>query len=143
MEHIHSIEHEELGVLYGRDCIFVDSVVQTDSTLKFTGEINGSLASKIQDDIWIPYELIFKQVIKYSSCESDTYEADENETHGISKGSFLVIQDSDYLKNIPIRYDYKKYDYRHFMVCTYDFIFNVFAVDYKLKYDVSNNRKKI
>lgn len=105
MENIYSIEHKKLGELYGRDCIFVDSVIQTDSTLKFKGEINGHLASKIKDDIWIPYELIFKQVIKYTSCELDTYEADKN-------------------------------DYKHFVIYTYDFVFNVFAVDYELKCDL-------
>ena len=49
MENILSIEHEKLGMLYGRNCIFVDSVIQTDSTLQFKGEINGNLASKIKD----------------------------------------------------------------------------------------------
>ena len=136
MENIYSIEHEKLGVLYGRDCIFIDSVIQTDSTLKFKGEINGHLAIKIKDDIWIPYELIFKQVIKYTSCELDTYEADKNEIQVMSKSSLLVVQNSDYLRNIPIRYDYNKNDYKYFVIYTYDFVFNVFAVDYELKCDL-------
>lgn len=142
MENIHAIEHEKLGILYGRDCIFADSVIQTYSTLQFKGEINGTLASKIKDAIWIPYELIFTKVIKYVSCELDTYEADKNEIQAQSKSSFLVIQDSDYLMNIPIRYDYNKKDYQHFIVYTYDFVFHVFAVDYELKCDFSNARKK-
>lgn len=58
MEHIQLIEEEQLGRLYGRDCIFLDSVVQTDSTLKFHGEINAMLASKIKSDIWIPLEMV-------------------------------------------------------------------------------------
>lgn len=139
---VRPIEHDELGELYGRDCIFLDVVLQTGSTLKLKGEINGHLASKIQEDIWIPYELIFRNVIKYSSCELDTYEADESEVHGISGGSLLMIEGSDYLKKIPVRYDYPQYDYKHFQVCTYDFIFNVFAVDYELKCDVTNARKR-
>lgn len=142
MENIHAIEHEKLGILYGRDCIFADSVIQTYSTLQFKGEINGNFASKINDAIWIPYELIFKRVIKYVSCELDTYEADKNEIQAQSRSSFLVIQDSDSLMNIPIRYDYNKNDYKHFIVYTYDFVFNVFAVDYELKCDFSNARKK-
>lgn len=44
--------------------------------------------------------------------------------------SLFVIQDSEYLKRIPIRYDYKKYNYKHFVVYTYDFVFHVFAVNY-------------
>lgn len=142
MEHVCLIEHEELGVLYGRDCIFADSVVQTGPTLKFIGDINGSLTSKIQAGIWIPYELIFRQVIKYFSCELDTYEEDKNENYGMNEGSLFIIKDSSYLKNIPVRYDYKKYDYKHFVVCTYDFIFNIFATDYELKCGLSNTREK-
>lgn len=98
MEHNHLIELEELGVLYGRDCIFVDNVVQTGSTLKFKGKINGRLASKIHDNIWIPYELTFKQVIKYSSCELDTFEASRNEAYATCKASFFIIQNSECLK---------------------------------------------
>lgn len=98
VEHNHLIELEELGVLYGRDCIFVDNVVQTGSTLKFKGKINGSLASKIHDNIWIPYELTFKQVIKYSSCELDTFEASRNEAYATCKASFFIIQNSECLK---------------------------------------------
>lgn len=142
MENILSIEHEKLGILYGRDCIFADSMIQTGSTLKFKGEINGNLASKIKAEIWIPYELIFKKVIKYTSCELDTYEADKNEIQVMSKSSFLVVQDSNHLINIPVRYDYNKNDYKHFIIYTYDFVFNVFAVDYELKCDFPNARKK-
>ena len=142
MKSITSIEHEKLGTLYGRDCIFADSVIQTDATLKFKGEINGTLASKINNEIWIPYELIFYKVIKYTSCELDTYEADKNEIQAINKGSLLIVQGSDYLKNIPVRYDYNKDDYKHFVICTYDFVFNVFATDYELNCDFSNARKK-
>ena len=135
MEKILSVEHEKLGILYGRDCIHLDNVIQKGSTLEFKGEINGELASKIQDDIWVSYKLVFKKVIKYYSCELDTYEADENEVHGIDGNVLFVIQDSEHLKNIPVRYDYKKYDYKHFLIYTYDFVFNVFAVDFELKCD--------
>lgn len=142
MGNILSIEHEKLGTLYGRSSIFVDSVTQTGSTLKLKGEINGDLASKIKDKIWIPYELVFKKVIKYFSCELDTYEADKNEIQVMIKSSLCVIQDSDHLLNIPVRYDYNKNEYKHFIICTYDFVFNVFAVDYELKCDFPNARKK-
>lgn len=141
MKNIYSVEHEKLGVLYGRDCIFVDSMTQTDFTLTFKGEINGKLASKIEDRIWIPYELNFKKVIKYTSCELDTYEADKNEMQVMSRASFIVIEESDYLKNIPVRCDYNKNDYKHFILYTYDFVFNIFAVDYELICNFANDRK--
>lgn len=60
VEYNHLTEFEELGILCGRNCIFADNDVQTGSTLKFKGEINCSLTSKLHNDIWIPYELLLK-----------------------------------------------------------------------------------
>lgn len=142
MENIISIEHEKLGILYGRNCIYADNIIQKGAALTFQGEINGSLTSKIQADIWIPYELKFTKVIQYSSCELDTYELDKNKVQGQSRASFLMIQDSNHLKGIPVRHDYNKHDYKHFLIYTYDYVFNIFAVDYELKCDFSNVRKK-
>lgn len=79
------VEDDNVGILYYRDCIFADCVQQQGSILKLKGEINGSHASKVQEKIWLPYELIFKNVIKYSSCELDTYEADANAFHRTEK----------------------------------------------------------
>ena len=133
-----TINDDVLGTLWGRDCIFVDEVQQKGSTLIFKGQINGSLASKIHNKKYISFELTFKKVIKYSSCELDTYSADERVFHGADAASFLVVQDSEYLKDIPVRYDYKKYEYKHFLIYEYDFVYNVFAVDYELKCNLSN-----
>lgn len=45
MEYNHLTEFEELGILWSKNCIFADNVVQTGLTLKFKGEINYSLTS--------------------------------------------------------------------------------------------------
>lgn len=75
MEEVINIEDQTLGMLWGRDCIYIDTVTQDDmDNLIIKGDINGFLARKINDDIWIPYNLIFHRVIAYFSCEIDTYE---------------------------------------------------------------------
>ena len=65
-----------LGVLKGRDCIYLDQVKQDAlNNLTFTGDINGHLVSQHRDEKdWFPYTLTFRQVLAYFTCELDTYE---------------------------------------------------------------------
>lgn len=65
-----------LGVLKGRDCIYLDQVKQDAlNNLTFTGDINGHLISQCRDEKdWFPYTLTFRQVLAYFTCELDTYE---------------------------------------------------------------------
>ena len=65
-----------LGVLKGRDCIYLDQVKQDAlNNLTFTGDINGHLISQRRDEKdWFPYTLTFRQVLAYFTCELDTYE---------------------------------------------------------------------
>lgn len=82
MEKIINIEDETLGILNGRDCIYIETVTQDDmDNLIMKGDINGYLARKINDDIWIPYKLTFHRVIAYFSCELDTYENIDGNNH--------------------------------------------------------------
>ena len=64
-----------LGVLKGRDCIYLDQVKQDGlNNLTFTGDINGHLVSQHRDEKdWFPYTLTFRRVLAYFSCELDTY----------------------------------------------------------------------
>ena len=65
-----------LGVLKGRDCIYLDQVKQDAlNNLIFTGDINGHLVSQHRDEKdWFSYTLTFRQVLAYFTCELDTYE---------------------------------------------------------------------
>lgn len=47
------------------------------------------------------------------------------------KGSTLKFKG----KKIPVRDNYKNDDCKHFLIYEYDFVYNVFAVDYELKLD--------
>lgn len=132
MEKVIPIDDSFLGVLEGRDCIFMQTVMQDDQeNLIFRGEINGCLASKIQVEQWIPYRMVFHRVLFYFSCEIDTYEnIDKGEC--ISRYALGIVENGRWLKSLPIREDFDKSVYKQYRVVTYDFVFQIIACSYEL-----------
>ena len=121
------------GRLYGRDCLFLDRTEFKNNKLILEGEINGSLTGNKASDKWIPFRLIFNSVIAYFSCELDTYE-------NLSRigGCFGIVEESEHLERLPVRDDFDKSEYKHYRVCTYDYVFDVFAKDFEL---MANNKR--
>ncbi len=121
-----------LGVLKGRDCIYLDQVKQDAlNNLTFTGDINGHLISQCRDEKnWFPYTLTFRQVLAYFTCELDTYENMAG-TEYLDGSSFDLIEDSTWLKSLPVREDFDKGIYRHYRLFTYDDVYNIIAVSYE------------
>ena len=121
-----------LGVLKGRDCIYLDQVKQDAlNNLTFTGDINGHLISQCRDEKdWFPYTLTFRQVLAYFTCELDTYENMAG-TEYLDGSSFDLIEDSTWLKSLPVREDFDKGIYRHYRLFTYDDVYNIIAVSYR------------
>ncbi len=121
--------HTQFGVWQGRDCVFLDSVMQQNGKLTFCGDLNGRLMDKNCD--WIPYELTFEGVLAYFSCELDTYiyayEA-QNTAY-----SFICIEDSAWLNNFLPRTDVDKTILHHYRLYTYDYVFDVLATGYRLQ----------
>ena len=117
-----------LGVLKGRDCIYLDQVKQDAlNNLTFTGDINGHLISQCRDEKdWFPYTLTFRQVLAYFTCELDTYENLAG-TEYLDGSSFDLIEDSTWLKSLPVREDFDKGIYRHYRLFTYDDVYNISA----------------
>ena len=135
MEKVVGVEIPALGVLNGRDCIYIDNVTQDNyDNLEFKGEINGYLADKIKDEKWIPYTLIFHRVIAYFSCELDTYENIDAYGH-LDYTDFNIVENSQWLANLPIRKDFDKSLYKHYQLFTYDIVYNIIAVSF----DISAN----
>ena len=91
-----------LGVLYGRDCIFLDQMKRDD-----------------RDNL----------TLAYFACELDTYENLAGTGH-LGGSSFDLIEDSSWLKSLPVREDFDKNSYRLF---TYDDVYNIIAVSYSLE----------
>ena len=113
-----------LGVLKGRDCIYLDQVKQdTLNNLTFTGDINGHLVSQHRDEKdWFP--------LAYFTCELDTYENLAG-TEYLDGSSFDLIEDSTWLMSLPVREDFDKGIYRHYRLFTYDDVYNIIAVSYE------------
>lgn len=135
MERIVPVKNQTLGMLKGRDCIFINSVLHDDKgNIIFEGEINGLLAENIKEDKQIHYTLTFHNVTACLSCELDTYENTYNNAH--ADGScFNIVSESNWLKSLIVRIDYDKFKYKHYQIFTYDYVFNVIAVSYELNYN--------
>lgn len=131
MERFIDIAETPFGKLYGRDCIFLDSAALKKNDLILEGEINGTLFKKTSREKWTPFRLTFKDVIAHFACELDTYE-------NISRigGCFGIIEESEQLKKLPVRNDFDKSEYKHYRVCTYDFVFDVFAKGFEFSADL-------
>ena len=94
-----------LGVLMGRDCVYLDQVKQDAlNNLTFTGA--------------------------YFTCELDTYENLAG-TEYLDGSSFDLIEDSSWLKSLPVREDSDKSFYRHYRLFTYDNVYHIIAVSYE------------
>ena len=121
-----------LGVLKGRDCIYLDQVKRDGlNNLTFTGDINGHLISQHRDKKdWFPYTLTFRRVLVYFACELDTYET-LTETKHLDGSSLDLIEDSSWLQSLPVREDFDKGIYRHYQLFTYDDVYNTIAVSYE------------
>ncbi len=127
---IKEIELERTGRLNGRDCIYIETVTQDDmDNLIFKGEINGFLAEKIKTDRFLPYQLTFHRVVTCFVCELDTYENIDSLSH-LDYSCFNIVENSQWLESLPIRRDFEKSLYSHYQVFTYDFVYNIIAVDF-------------
>ena len=121
-----------LGVLKGRDCIYLDQVkLDGLDNLTFTGDINGHLISQHRDEKdWFPYTLTFRRVLTHFASELDTYESLAG-TGRLDGSSFDLIEDSTWLKSLPVREDFNKGIYQHYRLFTYDDVYNIIAVSYE------------
>lgn len=118
------------GLLQGRDCIFLDTCLQNDlNDLIFKGTINGALTDQARE--WLPYQLTFRGVLAYFSCELDTYQNLAGKDF-LDGSSFDLIRESKWLRTLPIRNDYDQNDYRHYRLLTYDVVYNIIARSYDL-----------
>ncbi len=118
-----------LGELYGRDAIHLDDISVCRRVLTLKGEINGRLTS-IPQDRFIGYTLTFTSLIAFSMIELDVCK-----DFGIS--SFDEVLDSGWIGEIrgSVEPDVLNCSQlRHFLVQTYDDVFNVVCEHYELAF---------
>lgn len=127
----------DLGVLRGRDCIYLNFVEQDDiDNMTLSGDINGALVDIHEEEKeWFPYQLMFRGVLACFFCELDTYE-DLVGTEDFKDSCFNWIEDSVWLQSLPIRQDFEKSKYTHYCVFTYDIVYHIIAVAYQLEIDI-------
>lgn len=107
---------EPFGVLYGRDCIFLDDVKLTDNTdtLTLVGNLNGDLLRPPrQTDV--PYRIIFSGLMAMQMLELDSWD-DEYAS------SLDEIIESEWVSSLGGKVTT---EHRHFCVVTYDVVFDV------------------
>ena len=121
-----------LGVLMGRDCIYLDQVKQDAlNNLTFTGDINGHLISQHRDEKdWFPTPSPSGgcwPILPVNWTPMKIWLG-----WGIWMAvPFDLIEDSTWLKSLPVREDFDKDIYRHYRLFTYDDVYNIIAVSYE------------
>ena len=118
-----------LGLLNGRDCIFVDKVdydVGSNSVVLY-GEINGNLCSRdVARKSYIPYRLQFDQVYYFLCVELD---CDLRRTR--STLSLARVKDSTLIAALRSNdFDHKLSPlHSHYYVVTYDDVFEIVSAE--------------
>ena len=126
----------DLGIICKRDGIFLDRVWSDGYHMAFAGGINGRLVSNRRNrKEWFPFTLTFHGVLACLSCELDTYEG-MGDTSFPDGSDFDRIEESAWLRSLPVRKDYDKDHYQHYRLATYDTIYNIIAKDYELDIDM-------
>ncbi len=116
----------ELGILSGRDCIYLDKVDLTNgtNTLKLSGEINGNLCSQKRSGLFIPYQFTFSGVLALKMIELDSWDF-------LSESSFDEIKKSTWLKKLDGKVNPS--EHKHYIIQTYDEVFEVICNKFKFE----------
>jgi hypothetical protein len=111
----------EVGVLKGRDAIFLDKIVfDRETKVRLVGELNSDKGDK-------NFEITFEGIVYFSAVEFDFDEREQME-------SFGIISDSKKLKDIRSRDHSRKTNngHRHYYIRTYDSVFEIICAKYEL-----------
>lgn len=127
-----AIKTEAVGVISGRDAIYLDEFKQIfDSKYNciFKGEFNSILTEITSGKDFIPYTFSFSDVIYFQCCELDLYinEKKLDSSFDLVCNSSLIQE----LKNGSISSKISE-DHKHYVLQTYDYVFDIIAKDYKL-----------
>ena len=124
-----------VGIVAGRNAIYLDSIdYNYDArTVSFSGQFDAGLCRGYKGDkAWIDYTISYRSVIYFRQVELDHYSPDTlNEiTSSIDEntGSELLAALKEIEKGNKISPDHK-----HYLLATYDDIFDVVARDIKIE----------
>jgi hypothetical protein len=126
----------QLGVLQGRDCIFLDRVSLADrtNTLTLEGDISGNLAELRSPGMFLPYTLVFSGVLALRILELDSWSDDP-------KSSFDEIHVSLWMAELRSATSSHADDsHHHYCVQTYDDVIDVVCTSFVLTIRAARSR---
>ena len=134
------IIHTEIGILRGRDCIYLDSLsMQDGSTVVLEGTVNTEIVREFKPPRDMPksgelaYRLSFAGVLALQMFELDTWESQADDYYdAFSDSSFEEVLDSSWLGSLRGKVTA---EHRHFAVQTYDDVVEVICRGYDLTFD--------
>lgn len=115
----------ELGIIEGRDGIYLDSMKQefSPSRLFFVGEINSDLCTNNQlTHKWYAYEIVFNTVEAYDCRWIDI-------SRWKTVSSFDEIHESNFIDKLGLATE----GLNHYLFSTYDYIYSVIAKNFEFK----------
>jgi len=125
-----------VGLIKYRDAIFLDSVESDGYTWSFTGELNGGHITKNSENKeWVPFKFLFKAVQNVFSCGIECVPVHlfpQIEDDGFIS-CFYRVENSRFLKNLPVREGISRDSLVHFCLMTYDMAFHIIAEGYELE----------
>lgn len=115
-------------LIYGRDKTWLISLHQTPDQLTLSIEVDLEEESLLLN-------MIFNDLIFYSSTELDTFEKSKWSSSWLkSQSNFEIVEDSDLInERVKIRSDYNSQDFTHYRISTYDHIIDVISKSYQLE----------
>lgn len=115
----------ELGLLKGRNCIYLDEVSIEDgtNTLVLKGDVNGNLCSRGRAGEDMQFALKFTGVLALKMIELDSW-------GWKGESCFDEILDSEWIRKLGGKVTAA---HRHFQIQTYDDVFDVVCSDYEFR----------
>lgn len=121
----------EVGIIFGRDAIFLDEIDfdYSQNKVVLSGELNGSLCSKLHEKSEdIKYSLTYFGILSFQMIELDF--ADFR-----GQSSFDLVQNSKWISEFRKRDSAGKVrpEHKHYFLQTYDEIFEIISLSFELK----------
>ncbi|MBG9796038.1 hypothetical protein ABD76_27830 [Paenibacillus dendritiformis] len=115
--------YTQLGIINGRDGIYLDKMHQDLNQLTFIGDINGKLCTNNELGYrWYSYKLVFNHVQAY-------------DCRGLDICRWKVVSSLDEVKNSDVLKEVKLdgKGYNHYILSTYDYIYSIIAKGFEME----------
>ncbi len=115
--------NEEIGLIKGRDGIYLDTVTFENEDLVLIGDINCALCSKKQNARWLKYKMNFKRVKIFNMNEIELFPFEIS--HLRNESNIVLNKDSNPLKG-------KYVNFNHLFITTYDFNLEILCSNFEV-----------